>query len=483
MLSHRLAGRLCTGALPVEKIRVHLTDFVVDSIRDMPEHRYLITNWSAILKAMRFDRATRDISNREEITRQRILLRMLARAAELEIGKGDDDGKGRNKRRRVSSGNGQPHEALSVVLLKSLPQLLEAFKGDLYALRSLTTLPGYLIPAVFSLPSRKAEFNALVKGLCATFLDVTDEKVLQNLAFSLSRLVQGGHARVSEVRTALKKLSVALRDRSMDLFSCKSKPSKGRKSSSPKRRSRSSDASRSSVSTTSEAREAVDNEHSLRLCLQRLRILTKQCGVEQLFGEDEELEGFFNAVGEGIAQRLQDRKPVMDDDETSTVVPEIWTKGDPSVHGEVAHAIDEGLNLLLGIAVWTLFDVLNKLSSGTNKDSTSKSSDAEMQDTMDEKSVMLLRLRDRLVKLIAMCFDQTLREDEDIIYSDEHHEFVAVVLSSAGRVSSDVRSLFAREWKQSADPVRRSLALTEDSQLLGGFSGFLQSRYSEVCII
>ena len=165
----RLAGKLANGAIPIDKIRVHLTDYIVDSIREMPEHKYLVTNWAAILKAMRVDRPKfGDLSSREEVTKQRVLLRMLARGAELEIGSGDGDGKSSGKRRRDSSDRGQPHEELSVVLLKSLPQLLEAFKGDVHALRSLTTLPAYLIPEVFSLPSRKTEFSALIKGLCST---------------------------------------------------------------------------------------------------------------------------------------------------------------------------------------------------------------------------------------------------------------------------------------------------------------------------
>ena len=490
----RLAGKLSNGAIPIDKIRVHLTDYIVDSIREMPEHKYLVTNWAAILKAMRVDRPKfGDLSSREEVAKQRVLLRMLARGAELEIGSGGDgDGKSSGKRRRDSSDRGQTHEELSVVLLKSLPQLLEAFKGDVHALRSLTTLPAYLIPAVFSLPSRKAEFNALIKGLCSTFMDATDEKVLQNLAVSLSRLVQGGHARVTEVKTHLKKLSVSLRDRLMDLLPGKSTQNKGRKSSSPKRRStQRSDASQSSSDLLSEASsEAVETEHSLCLCLMRLRILTKRCHAGLLFGEDEEVEGFCNAVGEAIAKRLQDRKPIINDDEAtdrdgqaSTVVPEIWTKVDPNVHAVVAHAIDEGLNLLLGMTVWCLYDTLNKPSSGSIRDDSSSASDTEMHDADDERSVLVLGMRDRLVKLLAMCFDQRLQEGEDIIYSEEHHQFSSLVQSSAGHVSSDVRVLFPREWSQATDPVRRSLALTDDTQLLGGFAEYLHSRCSEVSLV
>ena len=322
-------------------------------------------------------------------------------------------------------------------------------------------------------------------------MDTTDEKVLQNLAVSLSRLVQGGHARVTEVKTQLKKLSVSLRDRLMDLLPGKSTQNKGRKSSSPKRRSaQKSDASQSSSDLLSEASsEAVETEHSLCLCLMRLRILTKRCHAELLFGEDEEVEGFCNAVGEAIAKRLQDRKTIFNDDEAterdgqaSTVVPEIWTKGDPNVHAVVAHAIDEGLNLLLGVTVWCLYDTLNKPSRGSIRDDSSGASDTEMHDADDERSVLVLRLRDRLVKLLAMCFDQRLQEGEDIIYSDEHHQFSSLVQSSAGRVSSDVRVLFPREWSQAKDPVRRSLALTDDTQLLGGFAEYLHSRCSEVSL-
>ena len=489
----RIATKLADGNIPIDKIRVHLTDLVVQSLRNMPEHSYLATNWSAMLTAIRSENPQQDrMAGREEVAKQRVLLRFLACAAELEVAETNIDGKTTQKLRKpTTSIYEQPDQALSVSLLKSLPQLLIAFKGDVISLRSLTLLPRYLIPTIFSLPSRKAEFLSLVKNLCGIYVESTDEEVLLHISRCLAVLAKGSHARVPDVKVHLKKLSALLQERLMQLLDeddpgCeKKKKSPKRKKSSPRRKSsRLSDASSANSDLFSDAASpAMDLELSIQLCLKRWRILTTQCAVEFLFDETddkyENVEGFCNTVAEAMAKRLQDRKAVLEESDRDTIKayaePEIWRMEETRIHSVVAKSIDESLRILLSITAWKLRETLMKRSKrGSELD------DEDMEQEADAEQLTVLSMRDRLVKLLGVCFDQYLESTEESIYSEEHVAFASDVQASAGKVASDVRTLFLKEWCDSADPVRRALALTNDSQLIGGFARYFQSREEEV---
>lgn len=503
---YRIANKLCDGDIPIDKIRVNLADLVVQSLKTMPEHRCLTTNWSAMLRAIRSETPQQDArSGREELAKQRVLLRMLACAAELSV---KDPSGGESKKRKKEASH---PEILSIALLKSLPHLLIAFKGDSIALQSLTQLPRYLQSSVFSLPSRKNEFHSLIKNLCGLFLESTDETVLQHISGSLAFLVEGDHARTPEVKAQISKLSGLLQERLMELFhdsdpQCSSpskpkSPKKGRKNKTPPKRksNRFSDASTMSSGDDDLFAEtpspAVDVENSILLCLKRWRILTKQCPVEYLFDEkeqdsDEEMEGFCNTVAEAMAKRLQDRKPIVDDDdeqddaetmatEKTIRVPEIWTKEDSRIHGAIAKSVNEALVVLLSITAWKLRDALLNRS----KTEFGNDDDDESDDEVDVEDLTVLSMRDRLVKLLGVCFDQFLEQTEDSEYTEEHVEFASHVQAAAGRVASDLRTLFPKEWSNAVDPVRQALALTNDSQLIGGFARYLKQREDEVCMM
>jgi hypothetical protein len=479
---------------------------VIQSLKAMPEHKCLTTNWSAMLRAIRSENPQQDArTGREELAKQRVLLRMLACAAELSV-KDPSAGESKKRKKEVS-----PPEILSIALLKSLPHLLIAFKGDGIALQSITQLPRYLQSSVFSLPSRKNELHSLVKNLCGLFLESTDETVLQHISVSLAFLVEGDHARTLEVKAQISKLSGLLQERLMELFhdsdpqfSSPTKPKspkKGRKSkTSPKRKSnRLSDTSTVSSSADDDlfaeaASPAVDVENSILLCLKRWRILTKHCPVEYLFDEKEqdlheEIEGFCNTVAEAMAKRLEDRKPIVDDDEQddaetvatekSIRVPEIWIKEDSRIHGAIAKSVDEALVVLLSITAWKLRDALLNRS----KTEFGKDGENESDDEVDVEDLTVLSMRDRLVKLLGVCFDQFLEQTEDTEYTEEHVEFASHVQAAAGRVASDIRTLFPKEWSNAVDPVRQALALTNDSQLIGGFARYLKQREDEVCMM
>ncbi|CAJ1942584.1 unnamed protein product [Cylindrotheca closterium] len=491
-----IANKLVDGPIELSSVRVERADYVIDSLRGMKEHRHLAVNWSAMLKAIRSENPQQGRNTgREEAVKQRVLLRMFAHAAEQEVSSvTPTEGKGRAKKRKRSSANTHPADALSAALLKNLPQLLTAYKGDVVALRSLTMLPQYLMPSVFGLPARKTEFLALLKNLNRLFQDSTDEAVLQNVANGLLTLSDGGHVRVGDVKMQIKRLSMTLQDRLMELLRSTEQEdgteegtrtqSQSQKSKSS-RRSRRSSASESTRSTIGTLSPEAEMENSLSLCLLRWRVLLKQCPVGLLFGDssnddDEgEVEDFYNTISEAMAKRLQDRRPITkkkddddnDDDsmETDTkTMASAWKTSDMDIHAEVGSSIKNSLQLLLSIVAWTLLETFE------NQDM------AEGDMDVGEEDLAVLRMRDRLAKLLGLCFDQYIDESDGIVYSDAQIEFANAVQSAATKASSDVRCMFPRHWADAADSLRNKLALLTDTQMIGGSVRYLHQREEEL---
>jgi cohesin complex subunit SA-1/2 len=481
----RIAHPLTDGPVEVDKIKIELTDHIVHSLREMPEHKSLTTSWTAMLKAIRSENPQQGRQEKEEVAKTGILLRILACAAKLEVGQEAEENS--KRRKRDSATSNQTREALSQALLKTLPGLLTSFKTDQMSMRSLTKLPQYLLPEIYSLPTRKSDFSSLVKNLCVAFLESTDEESLLEISNSLSIFVQGDHARVSDVKAQLKRVSTALQDRLMELFAesdpdkeTSSTPNKGKR----KRSSRRSDASSSmdSDGVFSNSKEA-DIEHSICLCLTRWRILLKKVPLSFLFDESEEddeneVEGFCKTITEALGKRLVDRKPTIDDeaDEGQTVgsrsaaIASVWKSEDLAIHSEVSHAIDTGLDVLLCIVSWKLADTTKSKQENAQLGVVDEDEDDAAGD------LLVVRLRDGLSKLLGLCYEQFLEDLPGLVYSDEQADFSAAVQTSAGRVGSDLRTMFPREWSLAKDPTLRALALQDDSHLIGGFVRYLQSR-------
>ena len=175
ILAHKLdaiaafaSHTLTNGEIPLNEVRIESVDHLVESIRDMPQHKDIVRNWSSIIlsimnekQAMTLDGAS--ASDRANAVKAMVLVRMLSCAVKLEVEavaeqefltsdvevlngeehatKGDSNAKG--KRKSLSS-NDRSHETLSVALIKNLPQLLKKFKSDSRVLQDLTLLPRYL---------------------------------------------------------------------------------------------------------------------------------------------------------------------------------------------------------------------------------------------------------------------------------------------------------------------------------------------------
>jgi len=166
---YRVAHVLTDSAIPLDRIRVHLSNYIVDSLRAMPEHSHILS-WSTLLRAIDVESSPTyqgdKASDRAEVAKQRVLVQMLSYSAQAEVAsvspsfltqdldpdvkaietfdsatsRANTSTKARDKRDKGTSS----HELLSVAILKSLPKLLAKFKSDLLILKSITILPRFL---------------------------------------------------------------------------------------------------------------------------------------------------------------------------------------------------------------------------------------------------------------------------------------------------------------------------------------------------
>ena len=470
------AHALTDGDIPLDEIRIGLADYVVYSLRSMPEHRNIVTTWSAMLQAIGDDNAAMSMQgtaagDRADEAKQRVLVQMLTVAARAEVGavadssffdsyvdpdvveielasKQDAEVAGASKVSK-KSGSGMQHERLSIALLKALPNLLLKFKGDSAVLASLASLPRYLLPSAFSLPQRKRDFLSLAKNLADAFLQSTDRAVLENIALSMRYLSDGDHSRAADGHLQVKNICKELQDRIVDLFTdsqtdVKRGLKRNRRSSSSSnkrtRRGRSSSASLTSslsdeeggvsASTKSANIAKADTESAIYLNLMRLHILYKRCDLTSYLRNNESsseddkdngIEVLCSIIADGLARRLKSLKLGNDvastqDDDASSQEVSPWA-GDRHVMRIIAQAIDEGMNVILTATSWKVHSVIEEEELVVEEDDDVMHAEEE-NDEKDENAAedhLVVRLRDRIVALAELCFDHFLDEslDED----------------------------------------------------------------------
>jgi cohesin complex subunit SA-1/2 len=286
---------------------------------------------------------------------------------------------------------------------------------------------------------------------------------LQNCSFAITSLAKEEHARSGEALLQLKKIVRTLRDRLLELFEDKAagQPGDGEEMD---------DSDDEKLSPT-------DIEHAICLAMRRLGILSKRWDLAVLLGEDgkkdsgdSEIDSLHKAVAEIIAKDLQARKVVIQEGEEepngSPEIPKIWKSGSAQLHVMVAETVGEALSFLLSALAWRID---REVALIVQKES-------HVEDDTDAKEHVAVRMRDRLEKLVALCFDQYIEKDDDFdSYSQEHIDFATKVQMEAGRVAGDLRSR-PKAWSDAESPLLRSLALTEDGHLIGGFVRFLRSQ-------
>jgi len=516
------AHALTKGPIPIDKIKIEVADYIVQSLREMPEHRALVTDWSAMLRAIKDDKSATTAHNvkagdRADVAKQRILVRMLACAAQEEVGavadesflNSDVDPDMANSCEKAKKASmGREHETLSIALLKALPNLLLKFKGDTDVISELACLPRFLVPTVFSLPQRKQDFMSLIKNLGEIYLSSSNEDTLDKTARSLSSLCKGNHARVTESKAQLRKVVVELRDRIVELMSSDdstiatsamsvvnsesefaSKSSKRRSGRKKSPRAGASPATEKTSLTDDDTRGSADadTEYSIFLNVRRLRILAKKCDLSEFFDDTNnvnQLELLCNFVCDGLKSRLRACKPVdlrVNADE-ETAADKLIEDGD--VLGAIGKSVNEGLQLILSVTGWFFFSYQDEEDLVKNK----KDLVDDMEDGDDDDSSVddhvILRLRNRLLSLLELCFSQYIPSsdehgDDDTTvakHSDDQISFADYVQIAAGRTTADLRMLFPKELSDAESPLLRSVALQEDGRLVGAFVRFISAK-------
>ncbi|EJK58196.1 hypothetical protein THAOC_21703 [Thalassiosira oceanica] len=514
--------------IPVDKILIEAADNLVRSLREMPEHKGLVTDWSAMLRAIKDDKIAATASNvtagdKANVAKQRVLVRMLACAAREEVGEvaskefltydedpdtvGEQDTKkGKKPSKDVLN---REHENLTVALLKALPSLLIQFKGDNAIVPELASLPRFLIPTVLSLPQRKQDFMSLIKNLSEIYLSSSDNGVLDRTARSLVSLTRGDHARVSESKAQLRKVATELRDRIVDNMasdsdnttiatSATSYTSRSKRKSGRKRTPASSPGSIKTDKTsltsddTNESGDA-DTEYAISINLKRLKILAKKCDLSTYFDEKDgtnQIELLCNYVSDGLKTRLRACKPVdlrINADEETTVAKLIDS---PELLGAIGKSVSEGVELILLVIGW--------MTNAAQVEANVILTEEDMEDLIDDEDLEdndeddvdeysdhpVLRLRNRLVSTLEQCYAQyiPLSEDHDDdetsikTHSKTQHDFSVFVQLAACRVTADLRTLFPQELEHAASPLLRAMAFKDAGRLIGAYVRFLESK-------
>lgn len=303
-----------------------------------------------------------------------------------------------------------------------------------------------------SLPQRKKDFVGMMKNLIDVFLQSNDDNILRNCALSLACLCKGDHARVVEAKTAVKQCVIELRDRILLHISV----SKG---------SKNSDAL--DIDTENEDLEDdfvtnTDKHFALYHNLKRFGALSLHLNISDFIGSSENsedsIEAFCNFVADSLAYRLRYFEP----------------KGNKNKGANArllqitARLVYEGLQFLLSITAWMVKSMQEE--NGLIQDRLEIMDSDENAEDDGEDDHVAIRLRDRLVVLVELCFEQHLPESRDAHdFSFEQQEWSETVQEIGGVISSDLRSLFLQEWANAASPLLRAAAITDDSRLIAGY--------------
>lgn len=512
------AHTLADGNVPIDKVRIHLVDHIIESLRTMPKHKGIVTNWNAMIRAITDDKTAltahgESAGDRTDVTKQRVLVQMLFCATRLEVeavanpeflkwGLDIDEVNAhvefhRDERKKANKASDLNHESLSIALMKALPHLLEKFKSDSIILQSLVCLPRYfrkssifflltlyahlinnpmfrLVPSVFSLPQRKNDFLSLIKIISDIYLQTTDEPVLSNAARSIAYLCDGDHARSNDACTQVTKLVIELRDRICTHLSEK----EGKKSSKKNSRRRSS---------TDNDDMTINGESALCNNLDRARILSKKVDFSTFLGDDfSSLEELCQFIAEGITRRLkalQVARPI-DDEETVATCKERWESIDENMVSIIPCIVRSGLAVILNATTWRMHKFLRDdgmmkaIHTLNHEGYVTDSDDEEKADVVDDHE--LLRLRNHLISLVELCYDQFVLDEDEC--SSLQVRWSKEIIEVASRVGSDVRMLFMKEYINAKSPLLHALAITDDSRLVGGYARFIRAKEQEVSI-
>jgi len=507
------AHTLTDGDVPLDKIQIDLVKHLVDSLRSMPEHKEIARNWSAMIRALTDDKVAitsqgHTAGDRADVAKQRVLVQMLSYAAIAEvesvinldflcIDMDPVEANALRKRqamnandkssRKIMDPKGYHHEALSVALMKKLPTLLEKFKSDSKILVSLTSLPRFFVPSVFSLPQRKKEFIDLFNSLSEIYLLSTDEQVLTNITRSIKFLSEGDHARSNEAKAGLNKLVSTISDRIKKHINQKADDSDDAVSLKSPRRRKSPRTSLDSVINSGDEdeheSEKINMETAFYLNLLRARILAmSNVFTGFLDSHVESTDTLCALISKELSRRLDSHKISSSSDLADDSTQICWTTSEETLPRLIAGIIDEGLQLILMVTTEKLCDMIDDENLVADDDDAMISQDEEGEKD-DDKIVHhpVLTLRNCLIALVEKCYEQFLPSAENSdMYSSTQKIWADLVQNSGSHIACDLRTMFPKEWSNSTSPLLRALAIVDDSCLIGGYVRHLKSNFERV---
>jgi cohesin complex subunit SA-1/2 len=489
----RAATSLAKEDVSPDNIRYELVEYMVHSLMAMEQHRSLVTNWTAMLKALQDDGSNED--PRMNTIKQRIIMHMLIAAAELASFAGsvqtfyksadvdpaliemEEDKYKRLDIPKIKQGkkNLLSHQDdFSEAFVSTLHQLLVRFKGNTHIIRYLTRLPRYFAVDTFNMPNQKKNYMALIGDVSALFLELTDTEILRNCAFILTAFARASHSRAGEALLQLTKIACALRDRMLELITKK----------------------RNLVTNEADTSEICDVENSKSLCLRRLEILAKLWDIADLLGNGSTESGdvasrrLCNHVAKDLEFELQARVVTweeIDDDSESLpqqlqpVISATWDFDDDRIHGIVADSVESGLVLFYMIMAWRLTKELDILVDEQDED----------YDESQLNEHIVIYLRDQIVKLLCICFEQQLHVEEhgEGTFSAAHISFASNVIMHAHNVSGDLFLLLPNWMHDAKSPLLRNFSLAnveEKTKMLRGgmlrFAETMDEQVSRFCI-
>lgn len=342
-------------------------------------------------------------------------------------------------------------------------------------------------PSVFSLPQRKEDFLALLKNLAEIFLLSTSEQVLKNVARSIKFLSAGDHARLNEAKADLKKLVSSIRNRILEHLTeqeeTKDKNAGRRKSSRRQSSLRSITIgldSNDDEDIGNESSKTVDHETALLLNLQRARIMAySNIFADCLDDSNDSIEELCKLLSDEITQRLVSRKIITTPELIDHPNMGIWSTSDERLHVVTAGVVEEGLQLILAVTAQKLSVIIRErhLIVVDDEEVIAGSEDNE-EDAENADNDTITTMRDRLISLVEQCYEQFLPAPNT--YSKNQVKWADLVQESGGCIACDLRTLFPKEWSDAASPFLRRLAISEDSNLIGGYVRYIRLKEAEM---
>ena len=200
-------------------------------------------------------------------------------------------------------------------------------------------------------------------------------------------------------------------------------------------------------------KDLIGTEEAFANCLRRLLVISKRWDLSELIKNGTDIiEKLFSAISEAVARDLNDRKPATDEDDeenAESLIAEVWETAPNEVHLAVMNSATFSFGLLLSLLSWGVLRFVNS------------------KDKEKDESDMIAQMRDRLVKLLGLAFDNYIDEEKDS-FSTIHRTFARRVQLQALITADDLRALLPKEYDSLADPSLKALAFKGEGTLIAG---------------